>query len=892
MVFLNSKIRCGVRLVICWIAIALVFWETQAAAGLSRHRTEKQQAKATAPITGTITSVAGGLAGKVPARLSPLTPMGVLYDGQGNIYAADLFHGDVRRIDRSGNINPVAGTDTLGVTGDGGPATRAQLDDPMGIARDSAGNLYIADSLNNLLRRVTPAGVISTFAGGGSTGVVNNGDGMAATSASLSDPERVAVDPSGNVYIADVNHNRVRKVDTSGTISTYAGNGSFTYAGDGGPATSASFAGVGGMAWTSDAALLIADTYNNRVRRVDQSGAISTVAGNGSSFDSGDGSAATGAGVDNPVDVAVDQAGGYWIAEANGGAVRHVDSTGIISAVAVPGLLRPQGVATAPDGGVVISDLNARLLRWHHADGTNTILAGNGFANLSADGVPAIDISLNFPEDVAFDTAGNMYIADNINYVVERVSPGGMVTIVAGNGQPPCRSLDCQGSSNGDGGPATQAILSSPRAVAVDNANNLYIAEYESALVRKVDPSGIISTYAGGGSNGLGDNGPATQAQLSTVYGLTIAPDNSLIIADTFDHRIRRVDSNGIITTIGGNGTGGYSGDNGPATAAELNHPTDMAYDSAGNLYIADFSNMRVRKVATDGTITTVAGSGVADTGGTGVGDGLPATAAALSGPYSVAADSSGNLYISDQTDHRIRAVDTTGTMSTVAGIGKNGFSGDGGAATSAEMWWPSGLAIGPTGALYFADLENARIRAINAPAVPQLTSVVSTKSHGPGGDFDIYLPLSLSHGVECRSDSSGNYKLVFTFLDDLTSVIGATVTHGSGIVSASRIDPSDDHNYIVELGGVGNAQTVEVSLSSVVDAAGNSSASISASMSVLIGDVNGTGLVDSGDVFLVRQQTDQAVNASNFRDDVNASGIIDSGDVFATRQQTGRSLP
>jgi sugar lactone lactonase YvrE len=329
------------------------------------------------------------------------------------------------------------------------------------------------------------------------------------------------------------------------------------------------------MTWMPDGLLLIADSYNNCIRRVDSSGVITTAAGNGS-FDSGDGGAASSAGVYNPVDVASDGTGGYWIAEANGDAVRHVDSQGIITTINVPGLLRPQGVAAAPDGGVFISDLNARVLRWHRADGTNIIVAGNGFTSLSPEGVPALDASLNFPEDVAFDSAGNMYIADEINYVVERVSQDGIITIVAGNGQPPCRSLDCSGFSNGDGGPAKQAILASPRAVAVDQANNLYIAEYESGLVRKVDTHGMISTYAGGGTSGLGDGGPANQAQLSTVYGLTIAPDNSLTIADTFNNRIRRVDSNGIITTIAGNGTAGYVGENGPATAADINHPTGI----------------------------------------------------------------------------------------------------------------------------------------------------------------------------------------------------------------------------------------------------------------------------------------------------------------------------
>ena len=844
----------------------------------------------TGPLSGTITTVAGGMAGKTPGLLSPVTPMGVLYDGQGNIYFADLFHGAVRRIDRSGNVNPVAGTDTLGAGGDGGPATRAQLNDPMGVARDPAGNLYIADSLNNRVRRVASDGTISTFAGGGTAGV-NNGDGMPATSASLSDPERVAVDPAGNVYIADVNHGRVRKVDTSGTITTFAGNGGFAYSGDGGPATSASFEGVSGMTWMPDGSLLIADSYNNRIRRVDSSGVITTAAGNGT-LDSGDGGPASSAGVYNPVDVASDGSGGYWIAEATGDAVRHVDSQGIITTIAVPGLLRPQGVAAAPDGGVFISDLNARVLRWHRADGTNIIVAGNGFASLSPEGVPALDASLNFPEDVAFDSAGNMYVADQVNYVIERVSPDGVVTIVAGNGQPPCRSTDCSGFSNGDGGPAKQAILASPRAVAVDRANNLYIAEYESGLVRKVDTNGVISTYAGGGTSGLGDGGPATQAQLSTVYGLTIAPDDSLVIADTFNHRIRRVDSNGIIATVAGNGTAGYAGDSGPATSAELNDPTGITYDSSGNLYIADFSNMRVREVTADGLISTVAGNGQADTGGTGLGDGLPAILASLSGPYSVAVDNSGNLYISDQTDQRIRAVDTSGTMSTVTGNGKPAFSGDGGPAASGQVWSPGGMAVAPNGALYFADIQNSRIRAIGAPPVAQLTSVVSTKTHGNTGSFDVYLQQGSIEGIECRSDLGGNYTLIFTFENNLTNVGSATVSSGVGSVATSNVDSNDAHNYIVSLTGVTNAQTLTVSLSNVTDSADNFSPAVAGSMAVLIGDANGDGFVNSADISQTKSQSGQAVTSNNFREDVNADGFINSADISLVKSKSGTALP
>ncbi len=337
-------------------------------------------------------------------------------------------------------ITTVAGNGTKGYSGDGGAATNANLFYPSGVAVDAVGNLYIADVVNNRIRKVNTSGVISTVAGNGTQGY--SGDGGEATSASLFQPSGVAVDAAGNIFIADQRNNRIRKVNTSGVISTVAGNGIQDYTGDGGAATNASFWSPNGVAVDSSGNIFIADRYNNRIRKVDTNGIVSTVAGNS-----------------------------------------------------------PFGVETG---------------------------------RYSGDGGAATSASLNTPYEVALDAMGNIYIADGFNMRIRKVNTSGVISTVAGNGT--------QGYS-GDGGVATSAALAGVGGVAVDAAGSIYIADY-------------------------------------------------------FNERIRKVDTNGIISTVAGNGSSGYSGDEGAATSASFTQPIGVAVDAAGNIYIADYFNNRIRKVS------------------------------------------------------------------------------------------------------------------------------------------------------------------------------------------------------------------------------------------------------------------------------------------------------
>jgi sugar lactone lactonase YvrE len=610
--------------------------------------------------TGVITTVAGGgtagLGDGGPATSAELgDPYAVAVDSSGHLFIADQASNRIREVDlTTGMIITVAGNGTQGFSGDGGAATAAELARPEGVAVDSSRDLFISDWDNARIREVNLAtGIITTVAGSGREGF--SGDGGSATAAELYEPHGVAADSSGHLFIADTRNERIREVDlATGVITTVAGNGTQSFSGDGGAATAAELSDPEGVAVDSSGHFFIADYLNNRIREVDPAGVITTLVGNGTAGFSGDGGPATAAELNNPLGVAADLSGSVFIADYLDNRIREVDhATGIITTVAGNGttdfggdggaataaeLTDAGAVAVDSSGNLFIADYrNNRIREVNHATGIITTVARNGTAGFSGDGGAAAAAELDGPEGVAVDSSGHLFIADTQNLRIrEEDLATRVITTIAGNGT--------YGGS-GDGGPATAAELANPVGVAVDSSGDLFVADTWNNRVREVDrATGVISTVAGNGTRGSsGDGGAAAAAEFYLPSGIVIDSSGDLFIADEGNERVRKVDgATGVITTVAGGGTAGL-GDGGPATVAELAGPFGLAIDSSANLFIADMYHYRVREVdRATGFITTLAGTGAAGSSG----DGGAAIAAELAAPFGVAVNSLGDLFI------------------------------------------------------------------------------------------------------------------------------------------------------------------------------------------------------------------------------------------------------
>jgi cysteine-rich repeat protein len=641
-----------------------------------------------------------------------------------------------------GNDNPADGCDQCRLTewvaeaivGGGKLATGFSRVGPKRLALDASGNLFIADTTNFRIVRVqAPMGVVTTAAGAGTDGY--SGDGGPATSAELSSLGGVAVDGLGNLFIADTGNQRIRRVDAAtGTISTVAGTGTIGFSGDGGPATSADLDQPHDIAVDGLGNLFIADFGNNRVRRVDAaSGTISTVAGNGTRGFAGDGEPATDAQLNLPRGVTVDFLGNLLIADTSNQRVRQVDaSTGIINTV-----------------------------------------AGVGTVGFSGDGGPAHEAQFSHPCHASSDRLGNIFIADRGNSRIRRIdATAGLITTVAGEGT--------RGFA-GDGGPAVEAHLNFPEGAAIDGAGNVFIADTSNGRVRLVDAStGVITTVAG--AEAFAIPLAATSERLPAPSGLAIDPTGNLVFSSGTQVLALDTDA-GLLRVVSGTGMPGYLGDGGPATEASLFGPKGLAYDADGNLFVADPSSHRIRRIdAASGIITTVAGTGSWGFSG----DGDPATSAQLQGPQDVAVDASGHLYIADASNHRVRRVDAaSGVISTFAGNGDRGFSGDDSPAAEAQLDFPTGLAVDTGGNVYISDLGNLRIRRVDA-LTGIITTLVGTGEQGYTGDEGPAADARLGRPLGLSMDATSNLLIADAMNDsvrrvDLASGIITTLA-GDGI--------------------------------------------------------------------------------------------------------------
>jgi len=617
------------------------------------------------------------------------SPVGIAADAAGNIYVADKNNHRIRKLTPGGTSSTFAGNGTAGFAD--GAALAAQFSSPMGVALDAAGNLYVAEQGNHRIRKITPAGMVSTVAGNGSQGFTEG----PALSAQFNSPTGLAINAAGTIYVADAGNHRIRKISTAGLVTTLAGNGIAGF-GDG-PPTFAQFNNPTGVVVDAAGIIYVADNYNERIRRVTASGVVTTLAGSGTAgYLDAD---STSAQFDYPFGIAMDAGGNIYVSDTYNNRIRKINTAKKVSTVAgastsgfydgpssIAQFNAPLAVAIDPAGNLYVTDVNNGRIRKIAQVPAVATMAGNGTSGF-ADGI-ATAAQFSFPTATAVDADGNVYVADTYNNRIRKITNAGQVSTLAGDGT--------AGYAEGTG---AVARFNHPYGVAIDAARNVYVADQANNRIRKITPAGVVSTLAGSGVGGFAD-GTGTAAQFNSPYSVAVDAAGNVYVADRTNCRIRKITPAAVVSTMAGNGTAGYA--EGAGTAAMFNYPNSVTVDGAGNVYVADSYNQRVRKVTPAGQVSTFAGGTFGFADGTGA-------AAQFRYPYGVAADSVGNVYVVDQGNYRIRKITPAGMVTTLAGRDVAGFFD--GPDSWAQFNSCFSLCIAPFGTLYIADTYNHRIR-------------------------------------------------------------------------------------------------------------------------------------------------------------------------------------
>ena len=752
----------------------------------------------------------GGLA----VNAGVLTPLSVAVDTAGNVYVAE-YGGQIRKFMPGGNITTIAGTGLTGFSGDRGPATRAQLYSPYGIAVDAAGNVYIADTLNHRIREITTDGIIHTIAGGGNS----SSDGIAATSAKLVEPQRIALDGAGNIYFADVFDGRVRKVDANGIITTVAGGG--TSSSDGVAATTEQLI-PSGIGLDGLGNIYVVDLMSETVKKVDAHGIITTVAGSGKQGFSGDGGPALNATFRfGPTStVAVDSSGNLLVADDNNARIRKITTDGKISTVAGNGLFRfsgngglatsatldlPTGVTGDQAGNIYFTEPFSNRIRRLATDGTIGVFAGTGAQDYLGDGGPATSAALAYPEYLVFSPTGSLVFSDSLNCVIRAIDQNGIISTIAGNGY-------C--GFTGDLETTAKTSFNAPEGLDYDSAGDLLIADTQNNRIRGILATGAdagqVITVAGNGTAGYSGDGKLApnNSQINSPTGLRVH-GNGIYFCDTGNNVVRYVDfTTFFITTVAGNGVAAYSGDGGPATKASLNTPYGLVFDAQGNMYIADSGNSVIRKVDVSGTITTVAGGGV-----TGLGDGLAPLNAFIGGPHDLYIRPSGELVFTDTYYQRVREILKTlpsfqanpGNLAFTAAAGSAALNQDidvAGSitgipftvATDSSPW----LSVSVTAGRMPADIGVTVNPASLAPGSYNGTVTIATPNAAPGA---IGIPVALTvtaAGQPSLSVSPGS--LTFPFVQQAPAVsrsISVSNTGGGSLAFSAATSTTSGGSWL-----------------------------------------------------------------------------------------------
>ncbi len=621
------------------------------------------------------------------------TPRGVAVDSAGNLYVGDTSNNTIRKVTPAGVVTTLAGTAGSGASTNG-TGTAARFNEPFGVAVDSAGTVYVADASNNAIRKVTSAGVATTFVGGGAAGTT---DGT-GTAARLDEPRGVAIDSSGTLYVADYDNHLIRKVTSAGVVTTLAGSADNAGNADG-TGTSASFRGPMGIAVDAAGTVYVADSGNRAIRKITSAGVVTTLT-------------LTGTALSEPRGVAVDAAGVVYVADYGSHSIRAISTSGVVTTVAggvaTPGptdasgtaarFHYPSGIAISSAGVLYVADAENDTIRAVTSAGVVTTVAGAAGRSSSADGTGAA-ARFEDPFTTAVDANGVVYVADSGAHVIRRISVDGEVTTYAG-------SPGSYGSADGTG---SSARFYSPYGVAVDTAGNVYVADSLNSTIRKIALGGVVTTIAGAAMTRGMTDGTGTAARFSQPFGIAVDGSGTLFVSDSAANTIRKITAAGVVTTLAGaNGTPGSA--DGSGTEARFSVPFAVAVDSTGTLYVVDHGNQAIRKVTSTGVVTTLAGTA----GSQGYSDGAGA-AARFRYPSGIAVDRTGTVFVADTDNQAIRQITPAGEVTTIGGASPTGgaaaVGSTDGAGTAARFFNPKGIAVDSAGNLYIADRSNHTIR-------------------------------------------------------------------------------------------------------------------------------------------------------------------------------------
>jgi streptogramin lyase len=768
-------------------------------------------------------------------------PGGVAVDGSGNVYVADLGNNTIRKITPAGVVTTLAGTAGSFGSADG-TGSAARFYTPTGVAVDGSGNVYVADYRNHTIRKITPAGVVTTLAG--TAGSFGSADGT-GSAARFDNPYGVAVDASGNVYVADRNNHTIRKITPAGVVTTLAGTAGSSGSADG-TGSAARFNYPYGVAVDGSGNVYVADTYNHTIRTITPAGVVTTLAGTAGSVGSADGTGSA-ARFYYPQGVAVDGSGNLYVADLGNHTIRKITPAGVVTTLAgtagssgsadgtgsAARFYLPYGVAVDSSGNVYVADTHNNTIRKITPAGVVTTLAGTAASFGSADGTGSA-ARFNYPYGVAVDGSGNVYVADPGNNTIRKITPAGVVTTLAGTA----------GSSGSADGTGSAARFWSPGGVAVDGSGNVYVVDNFNHTIRKITPAGVVTTLAGTALSSGSADGTGSAARFYYPSGVAVDGSGNVYVADTNNYTIRKITPAGVVTTLAG--TAGSPGStDGTGSAARFNGPYGVAVDGSGNVYVADTSNHTIRKITPAGVVTTLAGTA----GSPGSADGT-GSAARFNNPYGVAIDGSGNVYVPDSNNNTIRKITPAGVVTTLAGTAGLSGSADG-TGSAARFFLPFGVAVDGSGNVYVADAKNNTIRK----GVPTIDDAAT---------------------IDAASGAVGSVRVLGTAPKTATAWEWALIRRPSGSTAVLSSTSVENPTFTPDVGDLFVFRLT----------ASNSAGARISTVSVLVtatvpGDANGDGSVTVGDVFYLINNLFAGGPAPIGSGDANGDGSVTVGDVF-----------